>query len=140
MFAFRCFSGDYLKMFLHLDSEGVNESTPWNSLICGERSNQTFFSASRHLVIQFHAGHALPSHSQLSAKSTGPLGLGFHGFFRFLDSSKAIFHWEKEVYRGFIYEVTSTLWKKRASWVQFLVQASQAFRSNPFGLMEYGRQ
>ncbi|XP_021945040.2 suppressor of lurcher protein 1-like [Folsomia candida] len=78
-----CHSGDYLKLFLHLDSEGVNESTPWNSLICGERSNITLWSKGRHLVIQFHAAGSAFAESR---KSTGPLG--FHGFFRFLNSSQ----------------------------------------------------
>ncbi|ODM96058.1 Deleted in malignant brain tumors 1 protein, partial [Orchesella cincta] len=93
-----CHAGDYLKLFLHLEEEGVNERTPWNSLICGDHKNQTFSSASRHLILQFHSSslsfeellQKQPHHHQpnLLSLSTPLPTFGFHGKFRFLNASQ----------------------------------------------------
>lgn len=98
MYLDRCHVGDYLKLFLHLEEEGVNERTPWNSLICGEYKNQTFSSASRHLVLQFHSTslpledllmHVVKPLSHTSpSNSASTTAFGFHGLFRFLNASK----------------------------------------------------
>ncbi|KAF7496231.1 hypothetical protein SSS_02118 [Sarcoptes scabiei] len=48
---------DYIKLFLHLNSEGVDENTDWNGpLLCGKFPDieQTHFSASSLLIFEFH--------------------------------------------------------------------------------------
>jgi hypothetical protein len=79
----RCLGGDYLKFFLHLEEDGVNELTPWNSLLCGQAQNQSFYSSGRHLIIQFHSGPGTPRRTQGNSDQ-----LGFLGHFRYLNSSK----------------------------------------------------
>ncbi|CAL8116885.1 unnamed protein product [Orchesella dallaii] len=106
---------DFLKMFVHVDEHGVNERTPWSSLLCGSSFNQSFYSSSRHLVIQFHSAPSssfsptisssssssnpsgntglssiIAGKSPTSPSSLGSLSssLGFYGRFRFLNSSQ----------------------------------------------------
>jgi len=79
-----------------LEEEGVNERTPWNSLICGEHKNQTFSSASRHLILQFHSSSLSfeelismqQHHHLLSSTGSSTSAFGFHGRFRFINASK----------------------------------------------------
>ncbi|KAL1139894.1 hypothetical protein AAG570_006871 [Ranatra chinensis] len=73
-----CAAGDYLKLFLHLDSGSVNEYTPWTGLLCGNRHQipHVLYSSGPALVLEFHTYH-IPSNST-----------GFIGSFRFIDKIK----------------------------------------------------
>lgn len=79
---YSCAALDYIKLFIHLTDEGVNELTPWNSLLCGHLTNQSYYSASRLLVLQFHSTPNRPL-------SKSQEDYGFVGQFRFLNSSKS---------------------------------------------------
>ena len=84
-FSFSCASGDYLKMFLHLDPEieGVNEYTPWSGLLCGNITDipQVLYSSGPSLVFEFHA--------ETNSHRTNAGNLGFSGSYRFIDKSKS---------------------------------------------------
>ncbi|XP_044756335.1 suppressor of lurcher protein 1 [Coccinella septempunctata] len=73
-----CMRGDYLKVFLHLESGDVNEYTPWERLLCGRLADipTILYSSGPGLVLEFHTG-------QLSVNATG-----FSGTFRFIDKKK----------------------------------------------------
>ncbi|XP_074038845.1 sol1 [Leptinotarsa decemlineata] len=75
---FGCIHGDYVKVFMHLESAGVNEYTPWETLLCGRLADipTVLYSSGPGLVLEFHSG------SQ-TANSTG-----FSGTFRFIDRKK----------------------------------------------------
>ncbi|KAG5860364.1 hypothetical protein JTB14_036958 [Gonioctena quinquepunctata] len=62
---------------MHLDSAGVNEYTPWETLLCGGLADisTVLYSSGPGLVLEFHSG------SQ-TANSTG-----FSGTFKFIDRS-----------------------------------------------------
>ncbi|XP_076056225.1 suppressor of lurcher protein 1-like [Oratosquilla oratoria] len=53
-----CEAGDYVKLFLHLQTTAVNEHTPWTTLLCGEADDlphKTYYSTSYSLIFQFHS-------------------------------------------------------------------------------------
>ncbi|XP_035710447.1 suppressor of lurcher protein 1 [Folsomia candida] len=81
---------DYLKMFIHVDevrstgSVGVNENTPWTTLLCGSATNLSYHSSSRHFIIQFHSGPNLAPHPQSQELHQ----YSFSGRYRFLNSSQ----------------------------------------------------
>ncbi|XP_060523819.1 suppressor of lurcher protein 1 [Cylas formicarius] len=70
-----CARGDYVKIFIHLDSADVNEYTPWENLMCGRLTDisPVLYSSGPGLVLEFHSGHRKSNSS------------GFHGYFRFID-------------------------------------------------------
>ncbi|KAF7496719.1 Suppressor of lurcher protein 1 [Sarcoptes scabiei] len=86
-----CHLGDYIKLFLHLNSEGVDENTDWNGpLLCGKFPDieQTHFSASSLLIFEFHT------------KWPPGNNTGFRGTFRFL--KKAMFKTDGQLVDGTI--------------------------------------
>ena len=125
----RCGAGvDFLKMFVHVDEHGVNERTPWSSLLCGSSVNQSFYSSSRHLVIQFHSAPSNSNNasisSSLSSTSLSSIvpgksstSLGFYGRFRFLNSSEFM-HFTQLNFQSFTcLKVNPVLRTKRATCV-----------------------
>ncbi|CAG9822942.1 unnamed protein product [Phaedon cochleariae] len=70
-----CIHGDYVKVFMHLDSAAVNEYTPWETLLCGKLGEipTMLYSSGPGLVLEFH-----------SSLHTGNSS-GFSGTFRFID-------------------------------------------------------
>ncbi|XP_015603832.1 suppressor of lurcher protein 1 isoform X2 [Cephus cinctus] len=70
-----CSKSDFLKVFLHLENNGVSEYTPWSGLLCGTLADvpQVLYSSGRMLVLEFHT-EGLPVNST-----------GFSGNFRFID-------------------------------------------------------
>lgn len=81
LFYCSCIYGDYLKLFLHLESGDINEHTPWTSLLCGSLSDipTMLYSSGPALVLEFHSG----SHH-------GEKSSGFFGNFRFINKSKLL--------------------------------------------------
>ncbi|CAH1186141.1 unnamed protein product [Phyllotreta striolata] len=69
-----CISGDYLKVFMHLEGHSVNEYTPWESVLCGGYADipAVIYSSGSVLVLAFHSGARTANAS------------GFLGTFRFL--------------------------------------------------------
>ncbi|KAL3245117.1 hypothetical protein MRX96_018256 [Rhipicephalus microplus] len=69
-----CLSGDFVRLFLHLNETSVGEATPWNSVLCGTEVDieQVHYSAGQALVFEFH--------------SDGQHGdnTGFRGTYRFI--------------------------------------------------------
>ncbi|XP_014279123.1 suppressor of lurcher protein 1 [Halyomorpha halys] len=68
-----CTGGDFLKVFLHLDSGGVNELTPWTGLLCGRNPPRVLYSSGPALVLQMHT------------RSPQANSSGFDGTFRFIN-------------------------------------------------------
>lgn len=71
-----CSKGDFLKVFLHLESKGVSEYTPWTGFLCGSLHDipQVLYSSRSTLILEFHSEEP-PSNAT-----------GFSGTFRFIDS------------------------------------------------------
>ena len=70
---------DYVKMFIHLPSAGVNERLDWDDLFCGRLATNVpafHHSSTPNLVFEFHS-------DSFHSNSTG-----FKGQFRFLPKSK----------------------------------------------------
>jgi len=74
-FCFSCSPGDFLKLFLHLESRGVSEYTPWSGVLCGELRDvpQVFYSSRSTLILEFHTESATSN------------ATGFSGTFHFID-------------------------------------------------------
>ncbi|XP_077266837.1 CUB domain-containing protein Sol1 isoform X1 [Temnothorax americanus] len=70
-----CTKGDFLKLFLHLESKGISEYTPWSGVLCGELRDipQFLYSSRSTLILEFHTEGP-------SSNSTG-----FSGTFSFID-------------------------------------------------------
>ncbi|KAF7388580.1 hypothetical protein HZH68_012522 [Vespula germanica] len=70
-----CTRGDFIKVFLHLENEGVSEYTPWSGILCGELRDipQILYSSRSTLILELHT--ELPSSN----------ATGFSGTFRFID-------------------------------------------------------
>ncbi|XP_043486237.1 suppressor of lurcher protein 1 isoform X1 [Polistes fuscatus] len=70
-----CTRGDFVKVFLHLESEGVSEYTPWSGILCGELRDipQILYSSRSTLILELH--------TELSSSNA----TGFSGTFRFID-------------------------------------------------------
>ncbi|XP_078032759.1 CUB domain-containing protein Sol1 [Augochlora pura] len=70
-----CVGGDFLKVFLHLESNGVSEYTPWSGVLCGELRDipQILYSSRSTLILELHT-QGPPSNAT-----------GFFGNFRFID-------------------------------------------------------
>ncbi|KAH7644897.1 suppressor of lurcher protein 1-like [Dermatophagoides farinae] len=88
-----CDHGDYVKLFLHLntddDNDGIDETTVWNPpLLCGKFPDieQTHFSSNSILIFEFHTDWR-------SGNNTG-----FRGTFRFL--KKAMFRTDGQLISG----------------------------------------
>jgi hypothetical protein len=64
-----------LKLFLHLESRGISEYTPWSAVLCGELRDvpQVLYSSGSTLILEFHTEGP-------SSNATG-----FSGTFRFID-------------------------------------------------------
>ncbi|KAL2714532.1 suppressor of lurcher protein 1 isoform X1 [Vespula squamosa] len=73
-----CTRGDFVKVFLHLENEGVSEYTPWSGILCGELRDipQILYSSRSTLILELHT--ELPSSN----------ATGFSGTFRFIDRRK----------------------------------------------------
>ncbi|XP_012263526.1 suppressor of lurcher protein 1 [Athalia rosae] len=71
-----CSKGDFLKVFLHLESKGVSEYTPWSGLLCGGLADipAIFYSSGPVLIFELH------TEGGPSTNATG-----FTGNFRFID-------------------------------------------------------
>ncbi|KAH1012081.1 hypothetical protein HUJ04_001317 [Dendroctonus ponderosae] len=71
----RCLRGDYVKVFVHLDSARINEYTPWESVYCGNIADlpTVIYSSGPALVLEFHSGSRTNN------------SLGFIGQFTFED-------------------------------------------------------
>ncbi|KAI4474977.1 hypothetical protein M0804_014563, partial [Polistes exclamans] len=76
---FSCTRGDFVKVFLHLESEGVSEYTPWSGILCGELRDipQILYSSRSTLILELH--------TELSSSNA----TGFSGTFRFIDRRNA---------------------------------------------------
>ncbi|KAG5308949.1 SOL1 protein, partial [Pseudoatta argentina] len=74
-FSSSCTRGDFLKLFLHLESKGISEYTPWSGVLCGELRDipQVLYSSRSTLILEFHT--QFPSSN----------ATGFSGTFRFID-------------------------------------------------------
>ncbi|XP_076164944.1 sol1 isoform X1 [Ptiloglossa arizonensis] len=70
-----CVGGDFLKVFLHLETTGVSEYTPWSGVLCGELRDipQILYSSRSTLILELHS-QSPPSNAT-----------GFSGNFRFID-------------------------------------------------------
>ncbi|KAL1491555.1 hypothetical protein ABEB36_012134 [Hypothenemus hampei] len=70
-----CLRGDYLKVFVHLDSASINEYTPWESVYCGNMVDipSVIYSSGPGLVLEFHSGPKITNST------------GFTGSFSFID-------------------------------------------------------
>ncbi|XP_019769356.2 suppressor of lurcher protein 1 isoform X1 [Dendroctonus ponderosae] len=70
-----CLRGDYVKVFVHLDSARINEYTPWESVYCGNIADlpTVIYSSGPALVLEFHSGSRTNN------------SLGFIGQFTFED-------------------------------------------------------
>ncbi|XP_050302359.1 suppressor of lurcher protein 1 [Anthonomus grandis grandis] len=77
-----CLRGDYVKVFIHLDSAGINEYTPWETVYCGRMVDipSVIYSSGPALVLEFHSGPRVTNTT------------GFTGHFKFID--KRVFHTE----------------------------------------------
>lgn len=64
-----------MKLFLHLESKGISEYTPWSRVLCGELRDipQVLYSSRSTLILEFHTEGP-------SSNATG-----FSGTFRFID-------------------------------------------------------
>ncbi|XP_048521939.1 suppressor of lurcher protein 1 isoform X2 [Dendroctonus ponderosae] len=73
-----CLRGDYVKVFVHLDSARINEYTPWESVYCGNIADlpTVIYSSGPALVLEFHSGSRTNN------------SLGFIGQFTFEDKRK----------------------------------------------------
>ncbi|XP_046416512.1 suppressor of lurcher protein 1 [Neodiprion pinetum] len=73
-----CSSGDFIKVFLHLESKGVSEYTPWSGLLCGGLGDipAKLYSSGPVLILELHTEGA-------STNATG-----FTGSFHFIDRRK----------------------------------------------------
>ncbi|XP_034949863.1 suppressor of lurcher protein 1 [Chelonus insularis] len=71
-----CSKGDYLKVFLHLETIGVSEYTPWSGLLCGTLREipQVLYSSKSSLIFELHTTQGEISNST-----------GFSGTFRYID-------------------------------------------------------
>ncbi|XP_014603020.1 PREDICTED: suppressor of lurcher protein 1-like isoform X2 [Polistes canadensis] len=74
-----CTRGDFVKVFLHLENEGVSEYTPWSGILCGELRDipQILYSSRSTLILELH--------TELSSSNA----TGFSGTFRFIDRHSA---------------------------------------------------
>ncbi|XP_064473488.1 suppressor of lurcher protein 1-like [Ornithodoros turicata] len=72
---FECLYGDFVRLYLHLNEIGVNESTPWNAILCGKEADieQVHYSSGRSLIFEFHSDWR---HGE---------NTGFRGTFRFIN-------------------------------------------------------
>lgn len=73
-----CVGGDFLKVFLHLETSGVSEYTPWSGVLCGDlRDIPQYLYSSRSTLI-------------LELQTQGPPSnaTGFFGNFQFIDRRK----------------------------------------------------
>ena len=70
-----CVGSDFMKVFLHLETTGVSEYTPWSGVLCGELRDipQIFYSSRSTLILELHT-QGPPSNAT-----------GFFGNFRFID-------------------------------------------------------
>ncbi|KOC65710.1 Dorsal-ventral patterning protein tolloid, partial [Habropoda laboriosa] len=70
-----CVGGDFLKVFLHLETTGVSEYTPWSDVLCGDLRDipQVLYSSRSTLILELHT-QGPPSNAT-----------GFFGNFRFID-------------------------------------------------------
>ncbi|XP_066252606.1 suppressor of lurcher protein 1 isoform X1 [Euwallacea similis] len=70
-----CLQGDYVKVFVDLDSASINEYTPWESVHCGGMVDipAIIYSSGPGLVLEFHSGPRVTNST------------GFTGYFRFID-------------------------------------------------------
>ncbi|XP_077284917.1 CUB domain-containing protein Sol1 [Arctopsyche grandis] len=72
-----CMSGDYLKLYPHVERGEVNEYSEGAGALCGGRSDvpPALYSSGRALVLEFHSGQRPPRDNST----------GFLGQFRFID-------------------------------------------------------
>lgn len=86
-------SGDFLKLYPHVERGEVNEYSEGAGALCGGRSDvpPALYSSGRALVLEFHSGSR-----PLKDNSTG-----FLGQFRFIDRSK----WKVVVTGGVIFRI-----------------------------------
>jgi hypothetical protein len=77
-----CEYGDFVKLFLHLNEEGVNEKTRWNSILCGKIADieQTHYSSGSNLIFEFRSDWRNGNNT------------GFRGTYRFLNKRKCFIH------------------------------------------------
>nr|XP_003705340.2 PREDICTED: dorsal-ventral patterning protein tolloid-like [Megachile rotundata] len=70
-----CVGGDFVKVFLHLETTGVSEYTPWTGVLCGDLRDipQVLYSSRSTLILEFHT-QGPPSNAT-----------GFFGNFHFID-------------------------------------------------------
>ncbi|XP_066581452.1 suppressor of lurcher protein 1 [Prorops nasuta] len=74
-----CMRGDFVRVFLHLESNGVSEYTPWSGVLCGDLRDipQVLYSSRSTLILELH-----------TTKQTTVNATGFSGKFRFIDGSE----------------------------------------------------
>ena len=70
-----CVGGDFLKVFLHLETNGVSEYTPWTGVLCGDLHDipQVLYSSRSTLILELHT-QGPPSNAT-----------GFFGNFQFIN-------------------------------------------------------
>ncbi|XP_076547190.1 sol1 isoform X1 [Osmia lignaria lignaria] len=70
-----CVGGDFVKVFLHLETTGVSEYTPWSGVLCGDLRDipQVLYSSRSTLILEFHT-QGPPSNAT-----------GFFGNFHFIN-------------------------------------------------------